>query len=71
MSLFAKPAAGFCPKENTSVPLNQTEGQCRDAHRCSDDPCPLECQFGQDRFTAALDMLAASIGQGLNASQGK
>ena len=64
MSLFAKPESAHCPKEGRSVTLNQTEGQCRDTHRCGDDPCPLECKFDQDRFAATLDMLAASLGQG-------
>jgi hypothetical protein len=40
-------------------------------HRCGDDPCPLECRFTEGRFASALEMLAASLGQGLAAREGK
>ena len=71
MSLFFNPPAAHCEKEGRSVRLNQTEGQCRDTHRCGDDPCPLECRFAEGRFGAALEMLAASLGQGLATPEGK
>ena len=53
----------FCTTQSCYVPLNQTEGQCRDRHNCSDEACPLEKQLGRSRFAHALDMMAASIGQ--------
>jgi hypothetical protein len=52
-----------CPTRGHAVSLDQTEGQCRDKHNCSDEACPLEHQFGQERFAKSLSMMAASIGQ--------
>lgn len=53
-----------CPTKDRFVSLEQTEGQCRDRNQCSDDACPLEKEFGQQRFSRALSMLAAGIGEG-------
>lgn len=52
-----------CEKQDCAVSLDQTEGQCRDCHNCNDGPCPLEKQFGPNRFSRALNMLASGIGQ--------
>ena len=52
-----------CATHNSWVSLNQTEGQCRDGHNCTDEACPLEKELGRPRFGRALDMMAASIGQ--------
>lgn len=52
-----------CETRDRFVSLEQTEGQCRDKHNCSDEACPLENKFGQERFGRALSMMAASIGQ--------
>lgn len=52
-----------CPTHNCWVPLNQTEGQCRDDHHCTDEVCPLEKELGRPRFGRALEMMASSIGQ--------
>jgi hypothetical protein len=71
MSLFSNSPAAFCEKEGRSVRLDQTEGRCRDTHRCGDDPCPLECRFGEGRFASAIEMLAASLGQAPLPRQGK
>ena len=51
----------FCETHSCYVPLNQTEGQCRDQHRCTDEACPLEQQLGRPRFGRALDMMAQGI----------
>jgi hypothetical protein len=59
-----------CERQQRHVSLNQTEGQCRDAHNCSDERCPLESEFGGDRFTHTLNLLAASIGQPLTPPKG-
>jgi hypothetical protein len=64
-SIFAR-----CSKQNRSVSLEQTEGQCRDRNNCSDDACPLAGEFGKDRFGHTLSMLAASIGQGFAKTHG-
>ena len=50
MSISINPAHARCSKRDTFVSLEQTEGQCRDKHYCSDDACPLEGEFGQNRF---------------------
>ena len=53
----------FCETHQCNVSTDQTEGQCRDAHRCGDEACPLEKELGRPRFARALEMLAAGIGQ--------
>jgi hypothetical protein len=63
MSISINPAYARCNKKNCYVSLEQTEGQCREKHACSDDACPLESELGQNRFSTALNMLAANIGQ--------
>jgi hypothetical protein len=52
-----------CATHNCYVPLNQTEGHCRDQHSCNDDVCPLEKELGRPRFGRALDTMAAGLGQ--------
>jgi hypothetical protein len=52
-----------CERVGHAVSVSQTEGQCRDLHNCSGDACPLEKEFGQDRFGRALGLLAANINQ--------
>lgn len=64
MSISINPAYAHCSTKDSFVSLEQTEGQCRDRHQCSDDACPLEKELGQNRFARALNMLAANIGQG-------
>ena len=54
-----------CPSRDRAVNVNQSEGKCRDQNSCGDAGCPLEKQFGQNRFAAALEMMAASIGQSI------
>ena len=68
MSIAINPAYARCETRGCHVSLEQTEGQCRDRHNCSDDACPLEKQLGQARFGKALDLLAASFGQSLENS---
>jgi len=53
----------FCPTKSRPVSVDQTEGQCRDQHRCGDEACPLEKEFGRPRFSRAIEMMAAGIGQ--------
>ena len=53
----------YCTTHSCYVPLNQTEGQCREQHSCSDDACPLEKELGHSRFANAIEQMAASIGQ--------
>lgn len=53
-----------CPTKDRFVSLEQTEGQCRDRHQCNDDACPLEKEFGQNRFARSLAAMAAGIGEG-------
>jgi hypothetical protein len=60
----------FCDRQHRHVSVEQTEGQCRDAHNCSDDICPLERNFNGDRFSQTLSLLAASIGQPLSPTKG-
>ena len=40
-----------CPTQSRHVSLDQTEGQCRGRHNCSDAACPLEKQFDRPRFS--------------------
>ena len=53
----------YCPTQSRHVSLDQTEGQCRDRHSCSDAACPLEKEFDRPRFSRALEMMASAIGQ--------
>ncbi len=68
MSIAMNSSYAHCSRQARSVSLEQTEGQCRDQHNCSDEACPLEREFGQNRFGHALSLLAASIGQSLDPS---
>ena len=68
VSIAMNPSYAHCSRQARTVSLEQTEGQCRDQHNCSDEACPLEKEFGQNRFGHALSMLAASIGQSLDPS---
>ena len=61
MSFFTEKTHAFCPTHSVQVNLDQTEGQCREAHNCSDAACPLEKELGRPRFAKALDLMAASI----------
>jgi hypothetical protein len=61
MSISINPAYAHCERQDCYVSLEQTEGQCRDRHKCSDSDCPLEKEFGQQRFSRALSMLAAGF----------
>jgi hypothetical protein len=70
MSSSINSAHAHCSTQNRAVSLEQTEGQCRDRHSCSDDACPLASEFQKDRFSRTLNMLAASIGQGLSEPHG-
>jgi hypothetical protein len=63
MKLSPDKSHAFCGTHACHVSLDQTEGQCRDQHSCNDEACPLEKEFGRPRFGAALEMMAASIGQ--------
>ena len=63
MKLSPDASHAFCETHSCHDSLDQTEGQCRDQHNCDDGACPLEKQFGRPRFGAALEMMAASIGQ--------
>jgi hypothetical protein len=63
MSISINPAHAYCETRDQFVSLEQTEGQCRGRHNCSDGACPLEKELGQNRFGRALNMLAASFGQ--------
>jgi hypothetical protein len=42
----------YCPTQSRHVSLDQTEGQCRDRHSCSDAACPLEKEFDRPAFPA-------------------
>lgn len=64
MSISINPAYMQCPRIGRGVSLEQTEGQCRERHNCSDDECPLAEELGQNRFNRALGVLATNIGQG-------
>jgi hypothetical protein len=71
MSISVNPAHCYCKKADRYVSLEQTEGECRDANKCEDNaPCPLEGEFGQDRFRRALETLGVMIGQGWAKSLG-
>lgn len=52
-----------CTTHDCYVSLKQTEGRCRDGHRCGDEVCPLEKELGRPRFGRALDLMAAGITQ--------
>ncbi len=60
-----------CETRDRTVSLDQTEGQCRDKHNCSDEACPLEKKFGHQRFANALNHMAASIGQSFVRTTGR
>lgn len=61
----------YCEKKHRHVSLEQSEGQCRDRNGCTGhDPCPLEGELGQKRFSRTLEMLAASLGSGWMAGRG-
>ena len=60
---MSQSAYARCETRDRYVSLEQTEGQCRDKHNCNDDACPLESKFGKERFSKALSLMAASIGQ--------
>lgn len=61
MSSSINSAYAHCDRKNGHVSLEQTEGQCRDKQNCDDAACPLEHEFGHNRFGKALELLAASI----------
>ncbi|MCB1378455.1 MAG: hypothetical protein KDK89_08845 [Alphaproteobacteria bacterium] len=65
MSYSSNPAYSLCPSKGKLVSIDQTEGQCRDSHNCGDGACPLEGDFGKDRFHNALAALSAGIGLGI------
>ncbi|MFN4141516.1 hypothetical protein [Aestuariivirga sp.] len=62
MNLSPDKSHAYCTRQSCYVRLDQTEGQCRDDHNCSDAACPLEKEFGRPRFGRALEMMAAGIG---------
>ncbi len=62
MKFTADTAYAYCETHARHVPLDQTEGQCRERHNCSDAACPLEKELGRPRFGRALELMAASIG---------
>lgn len=64
MSISVNPSFAHCSRKDCFVSTEQTEGKCRERHNCGDEACPLEKEFGQDRFRRALETLSASIGQG-------
>lgn len=64
MSVSVNPAYAHCSRKDRYVSLEQTEGRCRERHNCNDDACPLEAEFGKDRFRKALETLSGSISQG-------
>jgi hypothetical protein len=70
MSISINPAHAYCERQDRYVSLEQTEGQCRDRHNCSDAACPLEKELGKKQFSRALNMLASSFGQALDTKQG-
>ena len=57
------PSSEYCPLEATTVCLEQTEGQCRDAHGCERQECPLSAQFrgraGHEDFCSVATGMAA------------
>jgi hypothetical protein len=55
------PGYRYCARVECNVSLEQTEGQCRSRHNCSDDACPLEPQFVQAKFPSACALLAPFI----------
>jgi hypothetical protein len=61
MKLSPDQTHAYCETHSCHVPLNRTEGQCRDEHRCSDEACPLEKQLGRPRFGRALEMMAQGV----------
>ncbi len=63
MTLSPDKSHAHCPRQDRYVSLEQTEGQCRDRHSCSDEACPLEAEFGRKRFARSIELMAASIGQ--------
>jgi hypothetical protein len=65
MSISINPAHAYCERQDCYVSLEQTEGQCRERHGCSDAACPLEKEMGKQQFSRALNLLAASFGQAL------
>jgi hypothetical protein len=50
-----------CSRLNINVSLAQTEGQCREAHRCEEGPCPLEGKFGREDYAWAIRLLMPSL----------
>lgn len=71
MSISVNPVGAYCKKQNCYVSLEQTEGHCRDNHQCADDACPLEAEFGHNRFSRAINSLAQDIGHGFASKLGK
>ena len=61
MKLSPDKSHAYCERQACHVPLDRTEGQCRDDHACSDETCPLEKEFGRPRFGRALDMMAQGL----------
>ena len=64
MSISVNPSYCHCATRGIAVSLEQTEGQCRERHNCGDDPCPLEQEFGQDRYNRALNLLVPNLRSG-------
>ena len=62
MKLSPDKSHAYCERQTRHVALDQTEGQCRETHACSDEACPLEKEFGRPRFGRALEMMAAGMG---------
>ena len=58
MGTTVNPGYHYCSKVEQNVPVEQTEGQCREQHNCGDGACPLEAKFTQARFPNAFAVLA-------------
>jgi len=70
MRISVNPAAVRCPKQGCYVSLEQTEGECRERHHCSDEACPLAEQLGQNNFARILNVVADDIRDGFAKSLG-
>ena len=64
MGISINPGYRYCEIAKRNILLEQTEGQCRERHNCGDNPCPLESELGQDRFSRALAFLIPNLRDG-------
>jgi hypothetical protein len=63
MGININPGYHYCNTTGQNVATEQTEGECRDQHSCSDVVCLLETKFTPARWPNAFSLLAPFPGE--------